>query len=403
MFKKATRQSGSAAAGPQDGRSRKRKTLGVTARRASRAITGRFGGIPSPTVESDTRMTGMTYGVSPSGLVSSAPDGSWAFRNRFYIRSNNRLNFDTPTHVLSPAGSDEHVVLGATGPDKSIVQCESLNLWGSPYPSFDAAASAGRKWRQIAMSVFPRLATGCDFGDDDGAKLQPRVVNELHFRAMFNLNADDQVYWDRLGLLVFSMNPPPAAFISLGFDAHGLSGLSKFPAMIAAAERRYNGLWSDELRLAYNLVHAALGATRNAEARHIFEVTALEALIPYREKHPELSRILDALIDTVDPLPGGFDEDTREVAKRCLGDDKSESVGKFGRELAARLTGEYGGMTPKKFWGEVYDIRSGLAHGNPRDEETKMALGWASKDLLWFVLDILESWTENPGFDIKES
>jgi hypothetical protein len=353
-----------------------------------------------PTAER-AELAALMKDVSPSGLVASAPDGSWAFRNRFYIRSNNRFNFGTPTHVLSPAGSHEHVVLAATGSDTAIVDCESLILWGSPYSTFDAAVAAGRKWRQIAMSVFPRLATGCDFGDDNYDMLRPFEIPSEQIRALHGLGPEFHLYRDRLGLLVFEWCAEPV-FVHLSVDGKGLSGLGDLPEMIAAAERRYSGVWSDELRLAYSLVHAALSATRSVEARHIFKVTALEALIPYREKHSELSRILDALIDSVDQLPGAFDEDTREVAKKCLREDKRESVGKYGRELAGRLSGEYDGMSPQKFWNKVYDIRSGLAHGNPRNEEVKVDLGRNSLELLRFVLDILESWTETPGFNPAE-
>jgi hypothetical protein len=48
-----------------------------------------------------------------------------------------------------------------------------------------------------------------------------------------------------------------------------------------------------------------------------------------------------------------------------------------------------------------YRIRSNLAHGNLRDKPdlTKDALNQQYLELLRFVLDILESWTENPSFD----
>lgn len=360
---------------------------------------------PDPAGSSDTQLVvpdaqtaGETLPASPSGLVDSAPDGSWAFRNRFFIRSNNRFNFNTPTHALSAADSEEYVVLGATAPDTPIVKCESLVLWGSPYPSFDAAVSAGRKWRQIAMSVFPRLATGCDFGDDDDDMLRPFEFPPERLREEYGLGPGFRMFRDRLGLLVFPWCSEPV-FGYLSVKGEGLSGLDDFPAMIAAAERRHNGVWPDEVRLAYDLVHAALGATRSPEARHIFTVTALEALIPFRQKHPELSGILDKLIDLVDQLDE-YDDDLRNDVKKILEGDKQKSINQFGKELAGRLSGLYGGVPPPKFWTKAYGVRSGLAHGNPRGESlSRAALHQQFIDLLMFVLDILESWTENPGYE----
>jgi hypothetical protein len=92
-------------------------------------------------VHPDSQWTGTTYGVSPSGLVTSAEPGSYAFRNRFNITGNNRFNFNTRTHVLSAVDDSEHIVLTAGLPGKNIKECVSLNLWGSPYLTFDDALS----------------------------------------------------------------------------------------------------------------------------------------------------------------------------------------------------------------------------------------------------------------------
>lgn len=352
--------------------------------------------------QANSLWAGDTYVVSPSGLVSNPPPGSYAFRNRINIMSNNRFNYDTPTQVISPAGGEDHIVVTAALPNKTIKQCTSLNLWGSPYPSFDVALAAGRKWRQIAMSVFSRLATGCEFGDDDDDNLQPRDVDERHYRGMFGLTMDDRVYWDRTGLFVFSASPQPH-FINLTVDAYGLSGLSDLPSLIAGAENRYTGVWSDDLLLAYQLVHAGLSETRNPASRHVLTVTAIEALIPYRERYPELSQLLDEL----QPVAAGmshYDEDTRAAVKKLLDSDKMDSVRRYGIKLTHRVAGKYGGMSSKKYFDHVYGLRSDLAHGNPRDSEalTDDALNKEFLELLRFVLDILESWTESPGFDSEE-
>jgi hypothetical protein len=351
-----------------------------------------------------TKMTDLTYSSpAPSGLLSSAPDDSYAFRNRFDITSNSGFNISDAEHVLNQSSAEEHVVLTATVGQKTIKECASLALVGSPYADFDTALSAGRKWPQIATSVFARLTTGVNFGDDDADKLQPRDVAELHYRGMFNSTATDRVYYDRVGLFVFRLHPEPT-FVNIGMNTIGLSGLGDLPDLVAEAEQRHSGVWQENLRLAYDLVHAGLADTKNPEPRYILTVTAIEALIPYREKHPELSRLLDALQPIVDGM-SGFDDDTRTAVKQLLHSDKMESVRKYGRALSGRLSGTYDRLSPKDYFDKAYGTRSDLAHGNLRDKPnlTKGALTQQYAELHRFVVDILESWTENPSFGTPDT
>jgi len=346
--------------------------------------------------EPQSKWIGTTFGAATAWtLFENPPAGSYVFRNRFDLKSNGRFKIDASSYTLS-AASDDHVVLTALKPEQKIQDCDTLILWGGPYPDRTSATHAGRKWRQIAISVFPHFAIGCDFGDDDAENLDP-VDEPLHIRGMFNLTESDHVFRDRIGLLVLPAKNLPAAFVSLRMEAVGYSGLDDLPRLITAAEQRYTGVWADDLRLAYNLVHAGLNATEDPEARYIFTVTAIEALIPHREKHPDLSKALDQLASKLDELQG-FDADTIASVKQSLENNKRDSVNKFGRELAGRLSGQYGGKDPNIFWRDSYKLRSGLAHGNIRTDTTRQALHTEFLELLRFVLDILEAWTENPGF-----
>ena len=343
------------------------------------------------------KMSSLAFTAGPSGLASNAPQDAYAFRNRFDIKSNSRLNFDDVVHVVQ-SGENDRIVITAGTLGSKIKDCRSLILWGSPYPDSATAASAGRKWRQIIISVLARKAIGCDFGDDEPDNLTPVEVAELHIRGLINKSSADRVFWDRVGLLVFRMNPDPD-FIRFAGEAYGMSGLDDWPTLIASAEERYNGYWTNELRLAYELVHAALADT-NPESRCILTVTGIETLIPYREKQPDLSRLLDELISVVSDMTD-YAEDTRDAVMSALEYDKVESIGKYGRVLAGRLAGTYAGAKPKKFFADQYGLRSSLAHGNLRDKPKlrKDALNEQFLELLRFVLDILESWTVQPTFD----
>ncbi len=111
---------------------------------------------------------------------------------------------------------------------------------------------------------------------------------------------------------------PPARFALLGFDAVAYENFPlNAPALISAAQSRHSGEWNEELKLAYQLVHASLSDSRNHEARFILPVTAIEALIPYRERIPAIVRVLQALISQVRNI-SEVDDETRDAVLRCL-------------------------------------------------------------------------------------
>jgi hypothetical protein len=314
------------------------------------------------------------------------------------LEAKRHFNIDDDRYFLTEPDAEE-VVITASLLEKRIMECQSLVLWGGSYPDITMALNAGRKWRQIITAVLARLGIGCDFGRDDESTTTPVAVTEAHILGMFDLSPGKYAYRDLVGLLVFPTTPQPL-FVNVNLDVVGVPAIDTLSKLIVDATERYNGLWSDQLRLAYELIHAAL-AEINPESRCILTVTAIEALIPYREKHPILSQILDFLIDIVDEL-SEFDADTRDATKQLLRYDKMKSIGKFGRELASRLPGLYAGLPPKKYFAEQYGIRSSLTHGNIRDNRklSKDGLNQQFRELLRFVLDILEHWDKHPGFDV---
>lgn len=343
-----------------------------------------------------TQFEGQAYVLSPVGLADSAPAGSYAFRNRFDITSNSRFNVSDGTYILSDA--QEYVCLTSTLGSKTIKNCTSLALWGSAYADFDTALIAGRKWRQIATWIFAQLAIACDFGDDDEENLNPLDNVPLHIRYSVGISDDDRAYRDRVGLLVFPVHPREPRFVYFAYEAVGLSGLGDLPNLITKAQHQHSTPWPEQLRLAWDLVHAGLGDP-NPEAKYILTVTAVEALIPYREEHAHLSGLLDALKPIADGL-AQFDEDTKEEVKKLLQYNKMNSVRRYGLQLADRLPGTYDGLAPKKYFDKAYGTRSDLAHGNLRNKAnlTKSALIHQYDELRRFVIDILDSWAANPNF-----
>jgi len=240
--------------------------------------------------------------------------------------------------------------------------------------------------------VLARLGLGSDIGSDENPSLTTQDLAPPHIGGMFDHGPSDRVYRDRPGLMVFELQPPPF-FIMLSADAYGLIPFDPTGQLVPLAETRNAGVWTDELRLAYDLVHGSL-TLPNPAAKYILVVTAIEALIPYQARSEELSQLLDSLRPTVDQA-WSYDEDTRESVKKLLDSAKMQSVRQHAIKLVGRLTGEYDGKTPKKFFDDIYGVRSALAHGNPRDTPrlSMDALNKQYPQVLEFVLDVLEAWT----------
>lgn len=310
----------------------------------------------------------------------------------------NKLGIPDPIRRLEPAdsvGTESIFLASPTG--KNINQDFDVVLSGSAYGTFDEAVLAGRRWRQIAQSTFARAGISSDFGDDLDENLLPTITAPLHHTGMFGLTPNDRVIDDRIGLLVFNSEPiPNFIFVYGGTPIVSLSPPDA--GLLSAAKLRNADAWSDELRLAYKLVHSGM-ADSNPETRFILMVTAVEALIPYRKKEGQLSKLLEALRPVADGM-NSFDSDTRKVVDGLLKSNQNNSVRQYGLKLARRLSGAYGGMPPDKYFDEVYGTRSELAHGNLRaiPSLTEGALIAQFSELKRFVLDILESWTENPTF-----
>lgn len=330
--------------------------------------------------------------------MSTADDGSFTFRNRFTIK-NKTLGIATDRYLLTPPEAAQKVFIAAGSEDTTIEKCSDLVLVGVKFPTFEAALNAGRMWRQILISTMPHLGIASELGDDEDQNLIVPEPRPKQLNAMLGLDPGIDLREDRIGLFVYSTGRRIPRFVYGTASAQVLSKVSTLSKLIGAAQERYAGAWSAELRLAYGLVNAGLSEL-NPEAKFILLVTAIEALIPYREKDRQLSDLLDSL----KPAAQGntnFDEDTRVTAVQLLESAKMNSIRQYGLKLAERLSGEYDGLTPKKYFDAAYATRSALAHGNLRDVPhlSENALRKRQFELSRFVLDILETWTPDLSGD----
>jgi hypothetical protein len=345
-------------------------------------------------------MSELAFTIGPSGNLATTADRPFVFRNRVAMGGNVRLDIDAIRLGLASVDMQETIALTACKVESRIKDAGCAILWGGAYSDSESALAAGRKWRQILLSVLARLGVGSDIGSDENPFLTDEDIAPLHISGMFDRGESERVYRDRPGLMVFELQPPPF-FVMLSADAYGLIPFDSGGHLISLAEGRHAGVWTDELRLAYDLVHGSLSLP-NPVAKYVLVVTAIEALIPYQERSEELSELLESLKPVV-AQASNYDEDTRASVKKLLDSAKMHSVRQHAIKLVGRLTGGYDGKPPKKFFDEIYGVRSGLAHGNPRDKPSLSmeALDKQYPQVLGFVLDVLEAWT--PDESIAES
>ena len=138
-------------------------------------------------------------------------------------------------------------------------------------------------------------------------------------------------------LVVFLTAPTPKyLFVEFGRLTVSLSNWAEgFKQNVSGALERENQPWSRQKRLAYQLVHSAF-RDFNLETQHILLVTAVEVLIPERDRPHPIIDALDEFIAHVrrgDISPG---ERLEERLIRILNLQKIESIGQATAEHVAR-------------------------------------------------------------------
>jgi hypothetical protein len=324
---------------------------------------------------------------------------TYSFRNGFRTAKDRRLFERVPEFELcrSEPGSTISVLpanaaLGsATLPDTTI-----YILQGCGYSGLPDALAAALVWRQHLVVACAGNGLPIDIGSLNEDKLEPHqfptwsIPDEILTRA--GLHRDDRVLVDRIGLMIYEAQtetkfifpdwPESVAACSLDRINESISTIRQNPAHLQP--------WSEQLSLAYRLVHASLMAN-DPEARLILMVTAIEAVLPDRKnRSSEIIGLLDSMIADVRKHPGIGDEVKTNVVS-LLHEDKNESISRLGRQLAAKLPNEYDGQSGEQYFRHVYGLRSRLVHGHlDRLSADERDVIDEYKTLLQFVLDVLE-------------
>jgi Apea-like HEPN len=320
----------------------------------------------------------------------------YSFRNGVRTAAHRRLVETVPEFVLSEHDNVVLLPANAMSSDALLSKTTIFVIQGSGYQALDEAFKAAREWRQYLTIGAARQGFPIEIGGLNEQNLEPHqfptwnrnlVKDELLQK--FNLERSDRILVDRIGLMVYETEPA-AKFIYPDWP-DSIVGCSAKAIRVAIGVIRTGDptVWSNRISLAYRIVHASLIANDD-EARYILLVTAIEAILPDKqERSTDVVGVIDSLIKTLANTPAGA---ARDVVAALLREDKNESIGRLGAELANQLSRQnYGGMTAKKYFQHIYGTRSRLVHGhlNRLSDDIRDVID-DYKELLQFVLDMLE-------------
>ncbi|MBS4727232.1 hypothetical protein MSM1_02260 [Mycobacterium sp. SM1] len=299
---------------------------------------------------------------------------SFAFRNQITL-ADKSLQSDKTSVPLT-----DNVTLTAPA---GFTNADRLTLEGQGYPCADKAYEEGKRWRHRLSVAFAHAGIAADF---DAPPFPERRQNDRPESP----EAPGLHVFPQAGLMVhigITMN----AFVGQCLDTF-LSHLSQDldPALGSVPQ----GL-DQRLELAYATFHRAL-ATRNAELKFVFLVTAVEALIEEGEKPQPIRDALRVLQKHVRDQSADFAPDVKERLIQILENAEQESISQRGAQLASQLSGTYGDKTPEGFFKHVYGRRSQIVHGsteytgkNKRPSARQIA--GDIPELQRFVLDLLHA------------
>lgn len=303
---------------------------------------------------------------------------TWCFRLRFDLGATAKLDYNdaewvvrdgSPRVTLCPA--DEHA---------TVAEARRLALRGNGYATERAAAGAGQQWRDWLILAFACVNVGADFGER-----APSGGFTGHGLATASNAAGTQVLNDVQGLMMHECEPRPR-FLRMG----PIVGMVSCPHeqlaealdhVIASATNL-----TSRRRLAYDL-YAASFSERNADARFVMLMMALETLVEPRPRPDESQALVDSLI----AMTRGSGLTYSDIAsiEGTLKGLRMESINRAGHRLASQLDGRtYQEEDPETFFRRCYDLRSSLVHGaHPRPGTAE--IGIRAANLKHFVSHLI--------------
>jgi hypothetical protein len=272
------------------------------------------------------------------------------------------------------------VSLCSATPEKSINDAERWALIGSGFDSEKKARSAGERFQDALMLSLVGLRVGVDFGErtpqgfyteaglaDLERRLGQRVLNDLH------------------GLMTFNSTPQPK-FSSLTAIATRGVPIDSFHEVFRNVVSHDVKLERKE-RIAISLFNSSF-FNPNADGRFLSLVMTIEVLIAPQPKSQGAIEFVQQFIDTINSSTvASAEKNSLAGSLKWL---KQESIQQAGKNLVTARLGQraYRGKPAKKFFTDVYNLRSRLVHGTdpfPSFEDVSSIVA----DVEVFVSDLL--------------
>lgn len=255
-------------------------------------------------------------------------------------------------------------------------------LWsarGAGYGTPEQALEAGDACRDLLSQSFARLLLAADFGDDRAQN--GRFTDET--LAKTAKETGRVVSPDRYGVEVFLTDSEP---LRIGLSATVSFGPNEqqFRDVVGQADEQLTRMSRAE-RLAFDLYSGSFFQP-TTKTQFLMLMMAVEALMVPQPRDQEAHELVQQLIDTT--KSSGVTDSDRQSILGGLHGMRRESIGQAGRSLAKTLEPrKYGGQESVKFFGQSYETRSALVHGNgsAQADEAANLVG----PLTRFVADLL--------------
>jgi hypothetical protein len=301
------------------------------------------------------------------------------FRLRIDFRPDDR--FDSPEARLELPGVAGHLRLISFEADTPIRDHSRAFLVGGPYDSFSAAEEDGGRARQAILLWALQSRLSIDLGD--GRRRGGLTLAGIdHLSKKFGAPVRDQFH----GLDVYERKEGQI------FVSTDLSAALKIEPTTASQAISY---WYNEhpqISLKQSLaaeLYCAAGFDTAFRSRFLTLMTALEALLDYQPRAPDVVSVvkdLEALVNASSLPPADV--------KSLIGSLKwlhDESIGQAGRRVSRSLLGSrsYAGISAEKFFTRCYELRSTIVHSGRTPPQIDLLE--QSNHLHAFVGDILHA------------
>lgn len=312
---------------------------------------------------------------------------TWCFRLRFDLGETAGLSCDDAAWVVRDDARGS-VVLRPADSASSLAEARCLELRGTGFSSEQEAWEAGRRWRDWLIPAFAAVKVGADFGDRS-----PQGWFSPHALALAEEASGVRALNDVHGLMVHN-HDGEALYLKVGTVTGRVTRAHR--ELVEAVETAIANdvKLSTGERLAYDL-YAASFSERNADARFVMLMMAVETLIQPAPRSPQVQALVDQLVSTT--RKSGLPDNEVSSIVGSLKWLSSESISQAGRRLAVQLDGrEYGGEQPQKFFTKCYELRSRLVHGyDPRPTRDEVGVRGAQLEI--FVGDLLARPVRRPS------